>query len=712
MTAPLPAPLTLPQLRPELRLQPGAPLANGAPSWTLFDPLRHLFYKLGEAEFRLVHGWASGAMADAVEGLQQRGWSQPAIDRALSDTVEFALTNQLTVAPMGDATAQLDALRRQRQRSWWRMLLDNYLFFRVPLVRPAAFLQRTLPRVQPLFSTAALVTLITLALINLFFVARQFDAFWATFLDFLSLEGLIAYAIGLSVVKIVHELGHAYVATRYGCRVPTMGVAFLLMWPVLYTDTTGAWALRSRRQRLAIDMAGVSAELVVAVLATSAWLLLPDGALRSTAFVLATSSWVLSIGVNINPFMRFDGYYVLSDWLDVPNLQPRAFALMGWQLRRWLFALPDAPPERLPARLHWGLVAYAAMAALYRLFLFGGIALILYLTLFKPLGLILAGIEIGVFVVRPVVMEMGRWWQRRADIRAAGRGRWWLAGLGGALFLAALPLDRSVSAPAVLAPADMQAIVAGAPARIIRIHAREGDRVRSGQPIVELEAPELGQAGSQHRARIAALEERLNRGAASDVDLAEREVIASELAAERAALAGLTSRAERLVIRAAFDGVLISWGREYHAGRWVSGQELLGQIARPGRFDIIAVVAEDDRRRLAPQARARFIPDDALSPSRRARVSEVGNAAIQQLDQPLLASINGGAVAVRQESDGRLRPEQTLYPVTLEVPIDGGEHAALRTQTGEVAISASGESLLARGLAAVLRLFRSEASLF
>ncbi len=706
--------VALPSLRQELRMQPGAALTNGAPSWTLCDPLRHVFFQLGEVEFQIFRGWASGGLATTAAVLKSRGLNEAEVDRAFAEVVDFALTNQLTQSPIADATATFAALHAARRRSWWKLALDNYLFFRVPLVRPAAFLARTLRFVEPLYSRAALLAFLALALTNFYFVARQFDHFLATFMNFLSWDGLIAYALGLSAVKVIHELGHAYTATRYGARVPTMGVSFLLLFPVLYTDTTGAWAITSRRKRLGIDVAGVSAELLCAVLCTSAWLLLPDGALRSVAFVLATSSWVLSIGININPFMRFDGYYLLSDLINVPNLQTRASALHGWALRRLLFALPDAPPEELSGRLRNSLIVYAAFAALYRVVLFTGIAAILYLTVFKPVGALLAAIEIGIFVVRPVIMEMRRWWDRHADIWAAGRGRWLLAALFSGVLLAAMPLDRSVSAPAILAPTRVQPIVAGSPARIERVHVRNGQQVRRGDIIIELRAPELAQGEAQHQARVAALEARLARGVASADDLSNQGVIERELTAERAALGILATRRDRLVVHARHDGVVTDWGADLHPGRWIGGDEVLGQVIRPGRFDVIALVNEDDAMRVAPLAAARFIPDDAMLGSRRARVVELGTTAVQRLDIALLASTNGGPVPVREEADGRLRPEAALYLARLQVPIEpgGGSGQWMRPITGEVSIAARGESLLGRAMRAVLRLFRSEAALF
>ena len=99
-----------------------------------------------------------------------------------------------------------------------------------------------------------------------------------------------------------------------------MGIAFVVLWPMLYTDTGESWKLRSSRQRLAIASAGILCELSLAGLSTLGWALSDPGPLRNALLYLATTSWVLSLALNASPFMRFDGYFILSDLLDFPNL--------------------------------------------------------------------------------------------------------------------------------------------------------------------------------------------------------------------------------------------------------------------------------------------------------------------------------------------------------------------------------------------------------
>ena len=223
---------------------------------------------------------------------------------------------------------------------------------------------------------------------------------------FFTFDGLLLYLVTLIFVKCLHELGHAFVAKHYGCRVSAIGIAFLVFFPFLYTDTADAWRLRNHKERLLINFAGILTELHLALIATFAWAILPDGGLKSVAFFIATTSWISSLVINVSPFMRFDGYYVFSDWLKAENLQPRSFALARWQVRETLFGLNHSPPEELNPARRWLFITYAWSTWVYRFFLFIGIALLVYHFAFKVLGIILFVIEIYWFIMAPIFLSL------------------------------------------------------------------------------------------------------------------------------------------------------------------------------------------------------------------------------------------------------------------------------------------------------------------
>jgi putative peptide zinc metalloprotease protein len=330
--------VALPVLRDELRLSEGPALRDGQPTWTLHDPARNLFFRLDWMSMEILSRWSLDA-EDAILESIKTGTTLTPSRGDITDFARFLADNQL-VQPRGPGSAAALAARRARgDRS--------------------AFVHQ---------------------------IARQWESFISSLVDTFSLSGLLSYGFAIFLVKVCHELGHAFTAKQSGCRVPTMGIAFLVMWPVAYTDTNETWRLRDRRQRLQVASAGIVTELVIAAWASCAWAFLPDGGLRSAAFVLATTSWVTTLAINASPFMRFDGYFLLSDWLDIPNLHDRSFALARWRLREWLFGLGEPRPEYFRPRLEKGLILFAWLTWTYRLIVFLGIALLVYYLFFKALA--------------------------------------------------------------------------------------------------------------------------------------------------------------------------------------------------------------------------------------------------------------------------------------------------------------------------------------
>ena len=150
-------------------------------------------------------------------------------------------------------------------------------------MRPDRWLTRWSPVTAPLYRRGFFMLTLGALCLGLALVLRDWQQFSSTLVDTFSWRGLAGYGIALTVVKILHELGHAFTAKRYGCRVPAMGVAFLVLWPVAYTDTNEVWRLHERGQRLAVAAAGVATELVIAVWATLAWAILPPPAITTAS---------------------------------------------------------------------------------------------------------------------------------------------------------------------------------------------------------------------------------------------------------------------------------------------------------------------------------------------------------------------------------------------------------------------------------------------
>ena len=479
----------LPALRDDLRILPGAATPEGHPTWSLYDPVRNKFFSLSQVHVEMLKHWGARDVLARIN----RDTALRVSEADLIVFVEFLQHQQLLRSEKAEDIQRLGSLRDAAKQSWFMWALHHYLFFRVPLFRPDRFLTRTLDVVRPLYSPAAAWVVLVILFLGLYLTGRQWDTFLSTVDYFFSLQGMVIFGLSLFITKLVHELGHAYTAKYYGLRVPTMGAAFLVMWPVAYTDTTDAWRLTSRKARMAIGSAGVIAELALAGVATLAWNFLPDGPLRSAAFFMAAVSWIMTLAVNMNPFMRWDGYYVFSDWLGVDNLQDRAFALAKWRMRKALLGWHDAPPEQFRPGLYHTMLIYAYGTWVYRLFLFLDIAVLVYYLFFKLAGIFLMAVELTWFLGKPVLNELKVWYRERERLNW-NRNTLRSAFLATSLILVlVLPWSTRVEMPALFEPSHNQAVYPPLAAQLRAVHVQEGQEVQKGDLLFTLVSPDLEQ---------------------------------------------------------------------------------------------------------------------------------------------------------------------------------------------------------------------------
>ncbi|MGR6773431.1 HlyD family efflux transporter periplasmic adaptor subunit [Pectobacterium brasiliense] len=682
-------------LRDELILHAGPANRDGSPSWTLEDPLRGLYFRIGWAEMAMLSRWSMGNAAQIVADVNQTS-ALMLDDSDVQYFNRFLQANSLTRVSGDEALAQFSRQVEQSRVSIWRKLLKNYLFFRIPLWHPDRFLGATLPWVEPFFSRTFLKLTLLVAVLGLFLAGRQWETFKHTFLHFFTLEGAALAGLTLCFTKILHEFGHAYTCKRFGARVATMGVAFLVMMPVLYTDTSGSWKLTRRRQRMAIGAAGMMTELVLAAWATLAWSFLPDGMLRSAAFMLATTTWIMTLAINLSPLMRFDGYFLLSDGLQMPNLQNRGFAIGRWQMREWLFGLGDAPPEHFPRWLQRTLVGYAFAVWIYRFFLFTGIAILVYHMTFKLLGMLLFAIEIGYFVVMPVVNEVREWSKRRKDYRMNRNMTTTLVVSAVVLLLLMIPWQRGVYAPALLRAEQQSSLYMPVPAMIQRIDVKVGQPVQAGQTLFTLSSDALGHEQKQLERQIATLNwqstfQVFNKEAAGDHQRVKQE---HEAALQK--LQVLQRQSEQLTVRAPIDGVVADMTTPLETGEWLGQGEWLAVVTKPTGGLVEAFVSEKDWQRLHTGAKGTFYLQDVSRSSLPLTIVEIASTATRDLNAaPELASIYGGDIATLSDSQRKLHPEQAVYRVLLSLPDD--YRAQPQVLRGTVVMDGEAQSLLIRG---------------
>ena len=657
----LSAATTLPALRQDIEFSEIGGNEPDAGSWVIYDPLRNRYFKINAATKDLLLLWREGmTLAELAEATTSRLQMSINIEQ-LGGLVAFVSRNNLAVDSSNDAWRKIAARAKSETPARFSQLLHNYLFFKVPLFHPQHALKAALPWVEIFYRWSTAVAIGLTGLIGVYLASRQWDGFTHTFQNFFSMEGAVWFGLCLIVVKSAHELGHAFTAVRFGCHVPTMGVAFMVMTPMLYTDVSDAWRLSSRRERLLIHASGVIVELMIACVATFAWTFLSDGPVRGAVFMIAATSWILSLGLNLNPFMRFDGYFLLADLLRIDNLQSRAFELGRWKLRRLLFAPSLEPPERLPRRLQNGLILFAWGTWIYRLVVFTGIAILIYHFFFKALGIFLFAVEIWFFIAKPIFQEIAAW--RKIPHQAGLQTRTTVtAGIGlVACLIIFVPWSSKVEIPAVLSAADLTQVYPVRPARVVSVHAARGDVVATGATLAVLDAPEVEKELSDTVTNIELIKLRLGRTMVDQDDREQYLVLSRKLSGLQNKFEGLQQERDELVVRAPVAGTVLELDPDLHPGRWIKKSDLIGLIASQKHYVVRGYVAEVDLARIKSASAGRFIPDDLTQPSVPVMLTRMARTGASQIDIPELASVHGGPIAVQTDASQKLSPVGAQY---------------------------------------------------
>ena len=452
----------------------------------------------------------------------------------------------LVSSPVGQGRALSRRASRKRRERIQQMLLSP-LFIRFPGVDPDRFLNTTMRWVRPLLHPIAIASYLFIAFAAIFSFGSHVDLFIAETTDmnrWFRFESIVILACVIGSTKIIHELGHAYVCKHFGGECHTIGPMLLLFSPALYCDTTDSWLLPSRWQRAAVGAAGIAVELVLASIATFVWLSTPAGLVHFAAMNVMLVCSVSTLMFNANPLLRYDGYYVLSDLCDVPNLAQRSQRLLSSTLVQWcLVGGQSNDPTMNPART--ALLGYAVLAWVYRWML---TLTLLYLVsrMLQPIGLESIGMVLCLFaaggalhtVAKPVFgFVLNPLKRRKVEMR-----RLMLTGVAIATVVAVVvyPLPARVSAVATLTPGNSLSVFA-AVAGFVETAVKPGERVVAGQLIATLRNPAIELDFVSAKGKLnnqKTLVEALEQAELNDASVSER------LPAARATLEDLTKQFE------------------------------------------------------------------------------------------------------------------------------------------------------------------------
>jgi putative peptide zinc metalloprotease protein len=658
-----------PKLRPHARLH--RQVLRDTTWYVLEDSASTRFHRFNAAAHRVI-GLMDGRRT--VHRIWDEVNTQLGDDAPVQDDV-IQLLGQLhrIDALQTDITPDLEEVFRRSEelelQQRWRQL-KNPLSLRLPLFDPDRFLDHSLPFVRFIYTRTFLVLWLGVVALAVLLAGSHWEALVDTArVQALAPANLPLLLIAYLLVKLVHELGHAYAAKLYGGEVHDIGVMLLVFIPVPYVDASAATVFPEKSMRMLVGAVGVMAELGLAALALMLWLSVEPGWVSRFCFNVMLIGGVSTLLFNGNPLLRFDGYYVLSDAIGIPNLAQRANGYLAWLVQHYLFGSQAAQsPVSTKGEAPW-FFFYATASFCYRIFLLAVICLFLINTLFF-VGVILAIWAIYNQLCLPIVRQL-RFVMvdpslRRSRLRALSVTA--LALLFFAGFVTLVPVSSLTRFEGVIWPPDESQLIAGTEGFMDAVLLPTGMPVSEGQPVLRLSNGQQRGELAVRKARMAELIARFRQARVKD--RVEASVLQEEITALQTEIDLLETRIDSLLIRSPADGVFVLPGADDLPGRFVRQGEILGYVVNRDRAVARVVVAQRDQDRMSLSIQAITLwlagrPERMMTGQLLRSVPQASN----RLPSKVLSIAGGGPFVPDPDGASELTTRERLFEYEIELPL-------------------------------------------
>ena len=667
------------------------------------DPISLHYFRFRPEEYALLEMLDGQASLDSLKEQFEERFPPRRI--TVEELARFVSTLHRSGLVIGDRTGQGPQLfERRRQRKWkeWVAWISNIMSLRFRGIDPDRMLEWLNPWLGWIFSPAAIAVFMAFALSALMLVLVNFDVFRSKlpeFHQFFASGNWLYLAIALGVTKVIHEFGHGLSCKYYGGECHEMGVMILVFTPCLYCDVSDSWMLPNKWKRAAIGAAGMYVEVIMATIATYLWWNSHPGVFNQLCLDVMFVSSVSTILFNANPLLRYDGYYILSDVLEIPNLRQKANTILGRLASKWCLGIKQPEDPFLPQRKLGWFAFYAVASSLYGWFVSLSIFLFVW-NVFKPyrlqvIGQLLAGMALWGLVIRPLqgMIKFLRVPGRRDEVKAVNVLT--TAGVVSlvAAAIALIPLPQRVWCATELRPRGEETVYVSEAGRLEKLLVKPDEEVRRGQELavlssieLDLEIAELEGRVQQSESRLASLQrERFtDPSAALEIGTVQETLKSAVEQLERKR----KDRAE-LVLVAPRDGVVLPApdvpDRPDPSGRlaaWTGSalsKRNLGATFTPGtvlcmvgdrsKFEAVMVVDQGEVEFVKPGQTVDLKLDAFPSQTFSGTVEQLAETHIETGSERLSVKA-GGAVPTKTDEAGRETPISTSYEalVTLDDP--------------------------------------------
>ena len=670
------------KLRKDLVIRPVA--YEGVTHQVVKDPIALKYFRFKQEEFFLLEQMDGQRNLQDIKRAFESRYKPQTI--SMEDLVRFASQLHEAGIIQVDTEEQAQVLVKRRRKKLWKkfgQFFANILFVKIPLIDPERLLNWMYPYFRWMFTTGFVTISVGMMLAALTLVVTQFDTFYAklpTFESFFNWWTLFYFWISLAVVKVIHEFGHGLTAKHFGGEVHEMGALLLVFTPALYCDVTDSWLLPNKWHRIWISAAGIFVELFLASIATFVWWNASEGLVKSLAMSTMFICSINTILFNANPLLRYDGYYVLSDWLEIPNLRIKATQFFAYLIQDKVLGLEIPVQSYLPRSRRALFVSYAVLSYVYRWFITFSILFFLYQFL-KPYGLQSISATLAVMSLVPLLgmplYKIIKWAITPGRLRKMKKKR--AAAYAGGLvaivtLILLIPTPLRVSGTFVLTPANPTRVYVEVPGRLETLDARDGDVEEEGQLLARFsnkdKLKDLLDLQLQHDIQLV----RYNANSRVNDNISRALAIQAQQYAmdlERP-LERITEELGKLQVVAPASGVVM--GLPHHEITGTYGKYLepgpLCEIGDPRKLEARLILDQSDLELIREGNRAWV---KVYGKSHITYLSQVKDITERNLDEipPELSNLAGGEVATEVDPEtGQAKPISAMFEVVIPVDND------------------------------------------
>jgi putative peptide zinc metalloprotease protein len=567
------------------------------------------------------------------------------------------------------STMELIRQTRGRHATGWKTRVSNPFFMRLPLWDPDRFLQKWRFLTAPLFTRGAFILWLSIVLSSLVAAMMHWPELKGSLADQLFLPGnLLQLWLIYPLVKMIHEFGHAFAVKKWGGEVHEMGIVLLALTPLPYVEASASTSFSDKPRRIFVAAMGMMVEMLLASIALWVWLNVETGLVSGLAYKVMLIGGVSTLLFNGNPLLRYDGYYMLADLIEVPNLAQRSTRYLGYLLQRYLLGIETAEsPVTAPGERGWFLI-YGPIAFCYRIVVLIGLVWMVS-SRFFIFGVLIALWGCFSLLILPVFRTLSRFLaspaarQRRSRLIKVGL----TAIMVGIVLIFVIPLPLWTTSQGVVWLPEQSIIRAGTDCELVEVLVPEGHQVAQDTPLLRGIDPFLAAEVDIYRSRLAELYAVYN--AQPLQKRVKRKLLKDEINLIKGDLRQAEEKFARLLIRSPARGRVALIDARNLPGRFVRKGELLGYIVSEHRPTIRAVVSQADiglvRERLT-QIEVRLTERPAISLS--ADLKRIVPAADLDLPSAALGTGGGGVVAVDPVDPHRRRALQSLFQLDLSLP--------------------------------------------